>query len=197
MRLDRLPQSGHAAPAAVLRAPMLIVSSFASTDSTATSAMDGTSSSSSRSNVSSMTPHCRPHQDRHWSFTGKLPKADPSVGRHSACALHGKRARTISGEHPQHSRSLTAAPSADQSLLLHVNEASCDTAAYVHLVCHYGERPHNCTTRACAAEWRSSGISDLASPSAPDARIRWSAPATISRPHTAMTPRHGPSWPPY
>lgn len=74
---------------------MSIASSVTSTDSTATSAMDRNNSSSSQSNVSSTTLHCRPYQDPHGSISGNFPEVDPSFSRRSACARHGRRARTL------------------------------------------------------------------------------------------------------
>lgn len=50
---DQLPQPGQSDPATVLRASMRTASSFTSTDSTATSGMDGSSNFSSRSTTSS------------------------------------------------------------------------------------------------------------------------------------------------
>jgi hypothetical protein len=94
-RVDSLPQSGHAAPAAVLQTSMRIASWRTSSDSTDTSTMDGNSRPSRGSDVSSTMPHCRPHQDRPWSFSSNFPEPDPSSSRHSSCAHHdGKRSRT-------------------------------------------------------------------------------------------------------
>ncbi|MEU4506965.1 hypothetical protein [Streptomyces sp. NPDC024089] len=94
-RRDQLPHLGQTASATVLRASMRTVSSFTSTDSTATSGIDGNSNSSGRSTTSSTgraVSHTPPGTGHFWAT---------SQGAHSPTTVTQRASSTESEPEPK------------------------------------------------------------------------------------------------